>query len=72
MIIKKDNKFVLHWEPKPIKTIKLEEGKIYLETFSNKEYKNKFEIYEYKYDEEGNRLSSPYIPPYNLVIKSDE
>ena len=72
MLIKKDNNFTLHWEPKVLKTIELEEGKIYLETFSNKEYKNKFELYEYLYDEEGNRLSSPYIPQYNLVCKSDE
>jgi len=72
MIIKKDNKFTINWDPFVIETIELEKGKTYLETFSQKIYRDKFEVYQYLYDEEGNRLPSPYVPPYNLVCESDE
>lgn len=68
MKIKKDYNFTLYFEPQVVSVITLPEGVKYLDTISNTEVEGTFEVYEYWYDEEGNRLDVPYIPHHNLVI----
>ena len=68
MKIKKDYNFTLCHQPRTASVIKLPEGVKYLDTISNIEVEGIFKIYEYWYDEEGNRLDVPYTSPHNLVI----
>lgn len=70
--IKKDGNFTLFYYPKAKKVIDLLGDKTFLEKKSGKIYKNFFHLYELLYDEEGQRLDSPYIPPYELVEIKDE
>jgi len=69
MKIKKDHNFTVFYTPSLIQTIKLQEGVKYIEINSGKEVEGIFEIYEYIYDEEGNRLETPFHTPCDLVIK---
>ena len=72
MKIKKDGNFILHYSPKQQKVIDLIGEIKYLEKFSGKIYENFYYVYELLYDEEGQRLDSPYTPPYDLVEVKDE
>lgn len=72
MKIKKDGNFILYYSPKQQKVIDLIGEIKYLEKFSGKIYENFYYVYELLYDEEGQRLDSPYTPPYDLVEVKDE
>lgn len=72
MKIKNDHNFTLYYYPKEVKVIDLDFGKKYIETYSGDSYENFYHVYELIYDEEGQRLDSPYIKSYNLVELKDE